>query len=159
MSKKSRKNIKVLTPPSNEISTTSPNENKKIIFSFEYFDEKESDFSMKQIANPKEAIRLYESLLKAMKNYSQIDRKKIHDERTYSSSNHIHSIKWQDEKCKKTSFTNLNKKLMEQIKEDCWQLGITTKFRIHGFFIENVFYVVWLDPLHKLYPMAKYNTN
>ena len=41
---------------------------------------------------------------------------------------------------------------MEQIKDDCWQLGInSTTFRIHGFFIENVFYVVWLDPLHMLY--------
>ena len=50
MSKKSRKNIKVLTPPSNEISTTSPNENKKIIFSFEYLDTKNSKYSMSQIS-------------------------------------------------------------------------------------------------------------
>jgi hypothetical protein len=24
--------------------------------------------------------------------------------------------------------------------------------RVHGFFLDEVFYVVWLDPDHKLYP-------
>lgn len=41
---------------------------------------------------------------------------------------------------------------MRQIKEECWQLGINNQgFRIHGYFIENIFYVVWFDPNHNMY--------
>ena len=96
MSKRSK--IKISSPPSNEIFITPTTVNKKIIFSFEYYDENESDFNMKQISNNKDVIKLYESLLNAMKDYSQIDnfRKKIHDERAYRASKHIHSIDWKN---------------------------------------------------------------
>ncbi len=41
---------------------------------------------------------------------------------------------------------------MRQIKDECWQLGINNQgFRIHGYFIGNIFYVVWLDPNHNMY--------
>ncbi len=37
--------------------------------------------------------------------------------------------------------------------EDMWQIRISTsKGGIHGVFVENVFYVIWFDPLHNLYP-------
>lgn len=37
--------------------------------------------------------------------------------------------------------------------EDMWQIRISlSKGGIHGVFVENVFYVVWFDPLHNLYP-------
>jgi hypothetical protein len=42
-----------------------------------------------------------------------------------------------------------------------WQFGLwgaegTTAgaFRVHGFIVEAVFYIVWLDPLHKLHPVG-----
>lgn len=35
----------------------------------------------------------------------------------------------------------------------CYQIRISkTKGGIHGIFYENVFYVIWLDPLHNMYP-------
>ena len=41
---------------------------------------------------------------------------------------------------------------------DCqgWQFQITSNEhgRVHGFFIGEVFFVVWLDPQHKLYAAA-----
>lgn len=37
--------------------------------------------------------------------------------------------------------------------KDCYQLRISTsKGGIHGVFSENIFYVIWLDPLHNMYP-------
>lgn len=37
--------------------------------------------------------------------------------------------------------------------KDCYQIRISTsKGGIHGVFRENVFYVIWFDPLHNMYP-------
>lgn len=37
--------------------------------------------------------------------------------------------------------------------KDCYQIRISTaKGGIHGVFYENIFYVIWLDPLHNMYP-------
>ncbi len=42
----------------------------------------------------------------------------------------------------------------EQWEERPWQFHVTrtTHGRIHGFLIGNIFYVVWFDPGHKLFP-------
>lgn len=38
-----------------------------------------------------------------------------------------------------------------------WQIRISkSKGGIHGIFYENIFYIVWLDPLHNMYPDDKY---
>jgi hypothetical protein len=41
----------------------------------------------------------------------------------------------------------------DEFTQDKYQLTISTNEhgRIHGFFILDVFYVVWLDPDHELY--------
>ncbi len=37
--------------------------------------------------------------------------------------------------------------------ENMWQIRISkSKGGIHGFFVDNVFYVIWFDPQHNLYP-------
>lgn len=41
--------------------------------------------------------------------------------------------------------------------KDCWQLRISkSKGGIHGVFQDNIFYVIWLDPLHNMYPDDRY---
>lgn len=41
--------------------------------------------------------------------------------------------------------------------KDCYQIRISkSKGGIHGVFNENVFYVIWLDPLHNMYPDTRY---
>lgn len=41
--------------------------------------------------------------------------------------------------------------------KDCYQIRISkSKGGIHGVFNENVFYVIWLDPLHNMYPSDTY---
>ena len=42
-------------------------------------------------------------------------------------------------------------------KNDCYQIRISkSKGGIHGVFRDNVFYVIWLDPLHNMYPDDRY---
>lgn len=41
--------------------------------------------------------------------------------------------------------------------KDCYQIRISkSKGGIHGVFNENIFYVIWLDPLHNMYPDDRY---
>ena len=43
------------------------------------------------------------------------------------------------------------------VLKDCYQIRLSkSKGGIHGVFNENVFYVIWLDPLHNMYPDEKY---
>ncbi|HOX41196.1 MAG TPA: hypothetical protein PK263_03305 [bacterium] len=48
--------------------------------------------------------------------------------------------------------------LGEDVDADAWQFGLTVNQhgRVHGYFVENVFYVVWLDPKHELCPGQKH---
>ena len=41
--------------------------------------------------------------------------------------------------------------------KDCYQIRTSkAKGGIHGIFVENTFYVIWLDPLHNMYPDDRY---
>lgn len=146
---------KISTKPKNLLTTTSiNNKSNKLIISYEYLCLDNKKYSMSEIGNPKQTVCFYNDFNNRLKEYSQYDnfKKHISDNHGYRNKHHIHPIDWNDNRIREISFTSLKADLMEQIKGDCWQLGINNQgFRIHGFFIENVFYVVWLDPLHNLY--------
>jgi len=41
--------------------------------------------------------------------------------------------------------------------KDCYQIRVSkSKGGIHGVFCDNIFYVIWLDPLHNMYPNENY---
>lgn len=41
--------------------------------------------------------------------------------------------------------------------KDCYQIRISkSKGGIHGVFYDDVFYIIWLDPLHNMYPNEHY---
>ena len=41
--------------------------------------------------------------------------------------------------------------------KDCYQIRISAaKGGIHGVFNENIFYIIWLDPLHNMYPNSQF---
>jgi hypothetical protein len=57
-----------------------------------------------------------------------------------------HQIKFSD-----TSEPNGFKTLNEQLKDkEAWQFEITKSIhgRVHGILIDDVFYVIWIDPCH-----------
>jgi len=66
-----------------------------------------------------------------------------------SSSLRAHPIQWSDTKIKE-GFSHLNEQLrsVEPYQISC---SSNQHGRIHGFFIHDVFYVIWFDPNHFLY--------
>lgn len=152
---KSKKKPRISKVPSSNVTNTDiSNKDKHLMISYIYLDLKNKKYSMDLLGSNREIISFYNDFNKKLKEYSGFEdfRKKITTDKTYSKRNHIHPIDWIDNQIREASFTSLNSHQMEQISEDCWQLGINNQgFRIHGFFIENVFYIVWLDPCHNLY--------
>ena len=60
-----------------------------------------------------------------------------------------HPISWA-ETTEPEGFKHLNPQLRE---EEAWQFQITKDIhgRIHGLLLEDIFFVIWIDPRHKLY--------
>ncbi len=60
-----------------------------------------------------------------------------------------YTIDWED-----TSETCFGLPNEEQLVDTPYQITISANEhgRMHGFFIDEIFYIVWLDPEHRLYP-------
>jgi hypothetical protein len=60
-----------------------------------------------------------------------------------------HRVAW-DETSEPNGFTSLNLQLRDL---PAWQFEISVNEhgRVHGFFIDRTFYLVWIDPEHLLY--------
>jgi hypothetical protein len=91
----------------------------------------------------------FQSLLERMKQLSTMRVSELTN-RT-NSTTRFHRIDWEPGKVSVTSFGIRGWK---ECDDDAWQFSITANEhgRVHGFLIENIFYVVWLDPNHQLYP-------
>lgn len=35
---------------------------------------------------------------------------------------------------------------------DFWEIGVNNEARVHGFFVQSVFFLVWLDRSHRVFP-------
>ena len=92
----------------------------------------------------------FQSLLERMKTLCMM---RVHDlsNAKPSSATRFHRIDWDRDN---VSVKTFGIKGWEEYDEDAWQFSISANEhgRVHGFLIANVFYVVWLDPEHKLYP-------
>jgi len=146
---------KISVKPDSPIKATSiADANTQLVLSYQYLCLNSKKYSMDEISDNRTRIGFYKDYFDKMTEYCSHEnfKKYIRENGRYRDRNHIHPIDWRDSRIKESCFTSLNEDLMKQIQNDCWQLGINNQtFRIHGFFIENVFYVVWIDPLHNLY--------
>jgi hypothetical protein len=68
--------------------------------------------------------------------------------RNRSSSLRCHPIKWED-----TSEDGFGLPNEDQLVDTPYQFSLSSNEhgRVHVFFIDDVFYIVWLDPQHQLY--------
>jgi len=120
-------------------------EQRHICFSFKYLD-----------VAINEKFRLchctYESYEKLFNRLKAISMMTLREFRTCDKDDgyRIHRISW-DRTSEMNGFTCLN----EQIREnEAWQFQLgRRKGRVHGLLIEEMFFIVWLDPRHQLYPM------
>lgn len=119
-------------------------ENDKIVFSFKSVSRNEFfnlDSTCSNWAN---------ELFEIMKFVSDISVKEVYAGK-YSGKGspfRIHQHINASPPCKTPSSVNI---------EDMWQIRISkSKGGIHGVFCENIFYVIWFDPHHNLYPDERY---
>ncbi len=140
-----RPQSKYAIPLQGGIQTTIPKPSKShelgnVRFSFKFYNHKH-DTSEKATFNnkyPKELLcKLKEIEAWSVEQFVQCK------DNTYR----IHPIEWGI-----VAYTGFG--LKPEYDENAWQFSIKgNKYgRVHGFFIENIFHVVWLDPEHKVYP-------
>lgn len=125
-----------ITPKNIEIE----NKNEKVLFSFEAV-EKNEYFNLDGTCQNWAA-----DLFDTMQKVSRIELKDIYAGKYSGKTSPFRIHRHEDAKppCKLPSNVLL---------EDMWQIRISiSKGGIHGIFSGNVFYVIWFDPQHNLYP-------
>jgi hypothetical protein len=112
-----------------------------ISFSFKYFQENHDKFSIRQNSE-----NYWIRLLERLKSLSSLSAEEILLNR--SKALRCHSIQWED-----TSESCFGIPNEAQLVGQPYQFSLSSNEygRVHGFFIEEVFYIVWLDPNHLLY--------
>lgn len=112
-----------------------------ISFSFKYYQDGHDKFS----CNEKTAV-YWLTLINRLKALSSLSNQELLVNR--SSAIRCHPIKWED-----TSETGFGLPNEEQLIDTPYQFSLSSNEygRVHGFFINEVFYIVWLDPDHLLY--------
>lgn len=111
-------------------------------FSFKYLDlqPQENDFSLHHSEDG-----YTETLLNRLKDMSGLKVGEFMNSRTLRT----HPIKW-EKTTRPNGFDGLNEQLQD---EQAWQFQLTSNQhgRVHGLLIGDTFFIVWLDPDHRLY--------
>jgi hypothetical protein len=112
-------------------------------FSFKHLDLADSDFSIAHRDS-----EYFCGVLEKLKSLSAMRATELRANR--SKAVRCHPIKWNDT-TKQAGFHCLNKQLRDL---EPWQLQIEKEIygRMHGFFIDDIFFIVWFDSEHRLYP-------
>lgn len=113
-----------------------------ISFSFRYYQDDKDKFSI----SGRDA-RYLASLLRRLRDLSQLKAQEIINNQ--SKSLRCHGIVWQDT-TEPNGFGILNEEVLVNTPYQ-FQISANEYGRVHGFFSENIFYIVWLDPDHNLY--------
>ena len=82
-----------------------------------------------------------------LKDLSSMTPMELHANR--SDTLRCHPIDWRDT-TEQDGFSHLNEQLRD-LPPIQFSLSANAHGRVHGFLIDEVFYVVWLDPAHALY--------
>lgn len=118
--------------------------NEKLVFSFKFLDLEHEAFNLGGTC-----INWVNDLFNTLKEVSNITRKELTIDLISHYRSHVHD--WS----KLDYHYGFGKNFYEQV--ECRQIRIAkSKGGIHGFLIGNVFYIVWLDPHHNLYPDENY---
>ena len=114
----------------------------RIRFSFAFYDSRHE--TSKRVTFHNKYPKEFSSKLKELEDWTLEKFIQSRDD-----NHRIHPIDWKDTRVKYNGFG-----LESEYDENAWQFSIAgNKYgRVHGFFIENVFHIVWLDPQHKVYP-------
>ena len=129
--------------PLSRIQVQTPHQNH-VSFSFKYLLDKPKEFDSTAI----KSLKYWQALKEKLVVISEKTKQELLDDN--SDYFRFHPINWKD-----TSQKNGFQRLDEQLQgHEPFQFNVRTNNfgRVHGFFIDNVFHIVWLDRDHKLYP-------
>ncbi|MEH2416036.1 hypothetical protein [Nostoc sp.] len=141
MPKKRIKKTEISKDGTSGIKPTKLKPPQGISFSFKYYQDAHKKFSCRE----KEVI-YWLTLLDRLKSLSSLTAQDLLVNR--SSTLRCHPIKWEDTSERAFGLPN-----EEQLVDIPYQFSISSNKhgRVHGFFIKEIFYIVWLDPDHLLY--------
>jgi hypothetical protein len=116
---------------------------KGISFSFKYLRVDHEKFHWTD-----REISYWITLLDRLRNLSGLTAKEL--KVNGSPALRCHVIDWDDARVTENSFGIAKE---EQVVDTPYQFSLSSNEhgRVHGFFIDEVFYIVWLDPNHLLY--------
>ena len=126
-----KKNIQPTTPSDEEVS-----------FSFQYIREKDNKFKYSEYSEKEN--NYFIKIVERFKEVCKMSKRCLVTSNSKSLRNH--KIDWD-----KTTENGFG--LTEQYDESAFQISISANKhgRVHGFYINNIFYIVWFDPKHELY--------
>ena len=116
-------------------------------------------FSYKYVAFPRDKFQLndrdfnyYLALFNRLKEACKLTCAQFLNNRTKTWR--THPIDW-DDTTEPSGFSHLNSQLRDL---PAWQFNISRDEhgRVHGFVIDDVFYLIWFDPKHELYNGKKH---
>lgn len=142
MGQGSRIKKKQLNLDTGRISKTPVSEDQVISFNFKHLKEGNKKFLYQNRES-----QYFLKFIERVKALSCMTRRDLVTNK--STSLRCHTIKFlQDSRLTEDSYG-----IGQEADDDAWQFEISKSEhgRVHGFFVANVFYVVWLDPKHELY--------
>lgn len=142
-----RKKIKKTDVPkdgSSGIRPTKLTPPQGVSFSFKYFNNNHDKFSCVGRAG-----NYWTTLLSRLKDLSGLTALELRQ--GHNKTLRCHPIDWQSSGVSENCFGIPQE---EQLVDIPYQFSLSSNEhgRVHGFFIDEVFYIVWLDPDHQLYP-------
>jgi len=95
----------------------------------------------------------FQRLLDRMKDLSGMPVAELTNARP-NAALRFHKIDWESDR---VSVKTFGIRGWEEYDQEAWQCSVSANEhgRVHGFLVDNVFYVFWLDPEHRLYPGTK----
>ena len=114
----------------------------KIHFRFDYFDASHIHFDDSEID-----FNWARSMLKRLKDLQDTLVEQFRTDMRFRRSQYVHPINWNTAKLDSFGIQNAS----PDLDDDAWQFAISKdNGRVHGFFIGDFFYIVWIDPEHRL---------
>lgn len=143
MPKKFRIKVNKTKPSSKIIIPSKLKDNKTVSFSLKYLKTEKDKFNYCTCENI-----YFNTLLSRLRDISGMSRKEM--TLRNGEGMRCHQIDFINHKVSEKSFGILQQ---EEAQSDAWQFELTSNKhgRVHGFFIEDTFYIVWLDPNRELY--------
>lgn len=142
---KKRTRPKIVPDSTERIVSTQVGLEQQVCFNLQHFYQNHKKFSY----HDRKPV-YFCKLLERLKNLSTMTRKDLMGSR--SKSIRFNPIDFNRKDVSEDSFNLMS----EDADDNAFEFSVSANEhgRVHGFFIGNIFYIVWLDPDHKLCPNA-----